>query len=49
MGNNTSTLNFPVDLAFDNEGNLYVCDYLNITIKRFSIINNDPCPATTGI
>ncbi|UJR10866.1 hypothetical protein I4U23_015053 [Adineta vaga] len=39
-GTNSNQLYFPVDLAFDNEGSLYVCDNGNNRIQKFQILYN---------
>jgi len=36
-------LGSPTDLAFDNEGNLYVCDTKYHHVQKFTLINNRPC------
>lgn len=33
----------PIDLDFDNYGNLYVCDRLNSRVIMFKIVQNEPC------
>jgi hypothetical protein len=33
----------PRDLAFDSEGNLYVCDYKYHHVEMFALIDNRPC------
>jgi sugar lactone lactonase YvrE len=38
-------LNNPTDLAFDNEGNLYVCDSGFHRVQMFALIDNRPCSA----
>ncbi|CAF3466755.1 unnamed protein product [Rotaria socialis] len=38
----------PVDLDFDNYGNLYVCDRVNSRVLMFKIVLNEPCfPVST--
>jgi hypothetical protein len=46
-GNAANQLERPNALAFDNDGNLYVCDCWNNRIQMFKIIDNDPCSATS--
>jgi hypothetical protein len=42
-------LGHPVDLAFDNKGNLYVCDAQLHRVQMFTLIDNRPCsPTSTG-
>jgi hypothetical protein len=36
-------LGSPTDLAFDNEGNLYVCDTKYHHVQKFTLIDNRPC------
>lgn len=39
----------PHDLAFDNNGNLYVCDTKFHRVQMFTLIDNQPCfPTSTG-
>jgi hypothetical protein len=33
----------PTDLAFDNDGNLYVCDSKYHHVQMFKLIDNRPC------
>ncbi|CAF3651379.1 unnamed protein product [Rotaria socialis] len=48
-GDKQGQLDQPNDLAFDNNGNLYVSDRLNHRVLMFKIIHNDPCfPTSTG-
>ncbi|CAF1439778.1 unnamed protein product [Rotaria sordida] len=42
-GDKLNQLDQPVDLAFDNDGNLYVCDRSNDRVLKFRIIHNEPC------
>ncbi|CAF1144804.1 unnamed protein product [Adineta steineri] len=42
-GNRTDQLNHPTDLAFDDEGNLYVCDSYNNRVQMFQLIDNQLC------
>jgi hypothetical protein len=39
-GTNANQLNYPSGLAFDNNGSLYICDYLNNRVQKFQILNN---------
>jgi hypothetical protein len=47
MDNGADQFNTPSDLAFDSEGNLYVCDSWNHRIQMFSIIDNESCSSTS--
>jgi hypothetical protein len=47
VGQSNREFNAPKDFAFDNEGNLYVCDTNNHRIQVFVIIDNQPCSATS--
>ncbi|CAF4629375.1 unnamed protein product, partial [Rotaria socialis] len=37
QGTGANQLNVPIGLSFDRHGNLYVADYVNGRVQRFSI------------
>jgi hypothetical protein len=48
-GSESDQFDWPNDLAFDNEGNLYVSDQNNHRIQMFAITDNHACsPASTN-
>ncbi|CAF1393462.1 unnamed protein product [Adineta steineri] len=47
-GDKLTQFDQPIDLKFDNDGNLYVCDRVNHRVLMFKLINNEPCfPVST--
>ena len=46
--NVTNQFNEPTDLAFDSDGNLYVCDYFNNRVLMFGIDNRSCIPPSSG-
>ncbi|CAF1184234.1 unnamed protein product [Adineta ricciae] len=48
-GDKLTQFDQPDDIAFDNDGNLYVCDRFNERVMMFSIIDNQSCfPSSTN-
>ncbi|CAF0800140.1 unnamed protein product [Rotaria sp. Silwood1] len=45
-GNENNQFHHPTDLAFDDDGNLYVSDAWNHRVQFFALIDNRPCQAT---
>ncbi|CAF0749152.1 unnamed protein product [Rotaria sordida] len=43
QGNESNQFFHPTDLAFDNQGNLYVSEGWNHRVQFFALINNRPC------
>lgn len=40
-------LHSPTDMAFDNKGNLYVCDQEYHHVQMYTLIDNHPCSEMT--
>ena len=47
-GDGADQLRYPTDLAFDRDGNLYVCDSTNNRIQRFELLESSPCKSASA-
>ncbi|CAF3247216.1 unnamed protein product [Rotaria sp. Silwood2] len=45
----TNKFDQPADLAFDDNGNLYVCDCFYDRVVMFTTIHNEPCFPTSAV
>jgi hypothetical protein len=46
-GSESDQFNYPNDIAFDNQGNLYMNDQNNNRIQIFALIDNRPCSSAS--